>query len=73
MTIQTNPDLMRPSDIARNMRLSPQRIRQLVADGTLPHVRIGRRIYIPAQAWMGWLNEQTEKALSSVAAQDTHS
>lgn len=67
MEATTMSDLLRPSDIAQNMKLSAQRIRQLIADGTLPHVRIGRRLYIPAKAWLGWLDAQAEKAMSGVA------
>ena len=69
MLLENSRDLLRPSDIARKMELSPQRIRQLIANGTIPHVRIGRSLYIPAKAWMGWLEAQETQALAAVGDQ----
>ena len=63
-------DLLRPRDIAQDMHLSSQRVRQLIANGTLPHIRIGRRIYIPAAAWSEWLAQQRDRALAAVVSED---
>jgi excisionase family DNA binding protein len=59
-------DLLRVSEIAKLLGVTPGRIYQLVAAQTLPAVRMGRSIRIPRQAWAVWLDQQCARALASV-------
>jgi excisionase family DNA binding protein len=62
-----NPrELLRPLDIASSLGLTTGRIYQLITAGVLPHVRVGRTIYIPRQAWEQWLKERSSDALSAI-------
>lgn len=60
-------EMLSPSHVGDKMGLTPQRVRQLIADGVFPHVRIGRRIYVPKAAWDSWLKDQTDKAMAAIA------
>jgi excisionase family DNA binding protein len=41
---------LRPSDIARRLALHRSQVYKLIKDGTLPHIRIGRAVRVPAPA-----------------------
>lgn len=55
-------DLLRPSDLAPRLGVTTGRIYQLIAEGLIPSVRIGRAIRIPRDAWEQWLEEQSRRA-----------
>ena len=59
-------DLLRVSEVAVLMGVTPGRIYQLVATRTLPAVRMGRSIRIPRRAWDLWLVKQCDRALASL-------
>ena len=56
-------DLLRPSDLAPRLGVTTGRIYQLIAEGLIPSVRIGRAIRIPRDAWEQWLKEQSRRAI----------
>jgi len=58
--------LLRAADLVPVLGFSRSRVYQLLAQGTLPSVRIGRAIWIPAAALEQWLSNQKEQALGSV-------
>jgi excisionase family DNA binding protein len=41
------------------LRVSRNRIYQLIADGAIPHLRFGRTIRIPAEGLERWIEQQT--------------
>ena len=55
------------SEVAEALRLSPARTYRLLAEGRLPHVRRGRRLFVPAEAWRRWIAAESDKALAAVA------
>jgi excisionase family DNA binding protein len=54
-------------EVARLMGLSVARCYQLVGERRLPHIRRGRRILVPRDAWQRWVTEQADRALASTA------
>jgi excisionase family DNA binding protein len=46
---------LRPSDIARKLAIRRTQANKLIKDGTLPHVRIGRAVRVPAPAFAAYL------------------
>ena len=54
-------------EVAREIRASTERTYGLIAAGTIPAVRIGRRVRIPRAAFEQWLNELSQQALAGVA------
>lgn len=59
-------ELLNPSDIAHSLGVTTGRAYQLIGEGVIPHVRIGRRIRIPRTAWEEWLEEQNAQGRASV-------
>lgn len=59
-------ELMRVADLAPLLGVTSSRLYQLLAQGRLPYVRVGRSIRIPREAWNRWLEEQAQRALDSV-------
>jgi excisionase family DNA binding protein len=52
------------AEVARALRVTPARAYELARNGELPHVRRGRRVLVPAEAWRQWMAKQTEQALA---------
>jgi excisionase family DNA binding protein len=46
---------LKPSDIARRLALHRSQVYKLIKDGTLPHIRIGRAVRVPAPAFEAYL------------------
>ena len=55
-------DMLKPSDLAARLGVTTGRVYQLIAEGVIPSVRIGRAIRIPREAWNEWLKEQHRRA-----------
>ena len=60
--------LLRASDIAEFLNVSKSRAHELMANGTLPAIRIGRSIRVSRKSLERWIREQEEKARSEAAA-----
>lgn len=60
------PDLLKPADVAARLGVSPGRIYQLIADGTLPCIRRGRSVGVPRQAYDRWLAGLADEACAAV-------
>jgi excisionase family DNA binding protein len=46
---------LKPSDIAGRLALHRSQVYKLIKDGTLPHIRIGRAVRVPAPAFEAYL------------------
>ena len=46
---------LKPSDIAGRLALHRSQVYKLIKDGTLPHIRIGRSVRVPAPAFEAYL------------------
>jgi excisionase family DNA binding protein len=51
---------LRPSDIAARLALHRSQVYKLIHNGTLPHIRIGRSVRVPAQAFEAYLRSLQE-------------
>jgi excisionase family DNA binding protein len=63
---------LRVGDVADALGLSRSRVYQLMEDGTIPHIRLGRSVVIPPDAWERWLAVKRDQALSAVKLLGTH-
>lgn len=52
----TEPATYKAPEAARVARVGTKAIRRGVADGTIPHLRFGRNILIPRNAFHRWLD-----------------
>jgi excisionase family DNA binding protein len=50
--------LLRPDEAAEILSIGRSRVYELLRDGTLPTVRLGGSIRIPAEALRRWVEEQ---------------
>ena len=46
---------LKPSEIAARLALHRSQVYRLIKDGTLPHIRIGRAVRVPAPAFEAYL------------------
>ncbi len=51
-------------EAACSLRVSPRTVRNLIAKGELPIMRIGRRVLLPYGALMQWVQDRTSEAAS---------
>jgi len=57
--LDSNSEILIPNEVAEILRVSRRKINQLVAEGQIPCVRIGkRRIRFKREAIMKWFREQ---------------
>lgn len=54
--------LFRPSEAAELLGIGRSKVYQLLADGTLPSVRIGKSVRVPVEKLRGWVESQTKAA-----------
>jgi excisionase family DNA binding protein len=62
-------EMFRVKDIAGRLRVTPARVYQLVSESSLPHVRRGRAIYIPREAWRAYMKSLNDAALAAVSGE----
>jgi excisionase family DNA binding protein len=60
-SLVTTPRLLRAKEVARILGVDPSRVRELVAHGDLPSVRLG------AQGWHRFRLEDVERLISGEA------
>jgi excisionase family DNA binding protein len=60
-------ELLRPGDISAALGVTTGRVYQLIAEGVIPHVRVGNSIRIPRGVWEEWLAAQNRQAQGSAA------
>ena len=57
--LDSKPEILTPKEIAEILRVSRRKISQLVAEGQIPCVRIGKRgIRFKREAMMKWFRER---------------
>jgi excisionase family DNA binding protein len=54
--------LVRPSEAAELLGIGRSKVYQLLADGTLPSVRIGKSVRVPVEKLRGWVESQMKAA-----------
>lgn len=68
MEAQLDDQLLRASDVAAFLDVKPGRVYELMADGTLPAIRIGRSVRVSRKSLERWVREQEEKSRGERAA-----
>lgn len=61
--------LAKPSEAADALGLGRSKTYQLIANGTLPSVRIGKSIRVPIEALRRWAEDQAKQAEASSETQ----
>lgn len=64
------PEFMTASQTAERLGVSVARVYQLIREARLPHIRRGRRVLVPVDAWQHWVREQSKRALDAVTSTD---
>lgn len=61
-TTHIDPDfeLLRASDVMQVLGIGRTKAYQLMQDGTLPVLRIGKAVRVPKGALLNWIHERTE-------------
>jgi excisionase family DNA binding protein len=59
---------LKPSDLARQLALHRSQVYKLINDGTLPHIRIGRAVRVPAAAFQAYLRSLHQPLRETTAA-----
>jgi excisionase family DNA binding protein len=54
--------LLRPSEASEILGIGRSKTYQLMADGTLPTIRIGKSVRVPAEALRRWIDGQMRQA-----------
>jgi excisionase family DNA binding protein len=54
--------LLKPEEAAAALGLCRSKTYGLLADGTLPSIRVGRSVRVPAEALREWVERQAAKA-----------
>lgn len=54
--------LLKPEEAGAALGLCRSKIYVLLADGTLPSIRVGRSVRVPAEALRAWVDRQTVEA-----------
>ena len=60
---------LRVVDVARLLEVTPRRVYQLVANRTIPSIRMGRSLRIPRAALSEWFDQQSQQALRDIQAE----
>ena len=63
---QVQKQLLAIRDVAPLLGVGPSRVYQLVADGELPAIRVGRAIRIPRGALEDWLRRCERRAMAAL-------
>jgi excisionase family DNA binding protein len=53
---------LKPSDIAERLSMHRSHVYNLIKDGTLPHIRIGKAVRVPAAAFEAFVRARHEEA-----------
>lgn len=67
MTTAPPRAFLRARDVAPLLGVCVARVYQLMQEGELPSISIGRTVVIPRPAWDRWLEEKTQQALARTA------
>lgn len=61
-------EMLTPAEVAPALRIPVKRLYLLVAEGAVPHVRLGRSVRFPRLAFEEWMSRQSQASLASLAA-----
>ncbi len=54
------------AEIAARLDLSEARVYGLIAKGSIPAVRDGRRVHVPRESFEAWLHARAQRALENI-------
>jgi excisionase family DNA binding protein len=64
--MDTVQELLRPTDVAPILGVTPSRVYQMISAGQVPAVRVAGSIRIPLAALNEWLAQKRDMALEAV-------
>ena len=70
--IHERPLLWSRSQVAVQLGISDRKVDELIKEGTLPSTSIGRRVLVPRQAVLDWVEAQTRYNLGCVGLAVRH-
>jgi len=53
---------LRPARVAEILEISRSKTYELIADGSIPSIRIGASVRVPVQSLRDWINRQVQPA-----------
>ncbi len=68
----TTPErlLLRPTEAAEVLGVGNSKIYELIAEGVIPTVQVGRRLRIPLEALRNWIRQETGKGGTHDVSED---
>jgi excisionase family DNA binding protein len=66
--VDTGEQLLRPEDVQKILRVGRSKVYEMIAEGELPILRIGRAVRIPRRELERWIAERTSGGQSDQAA-----
>lgn len=69
LTMGPDADLLTISEAARRLRISTSLAYELVRQGRLPHLRLGRRVVVPARELDRWISERARLSVTQLRRQ----
>lgn len=67
MSRQDSPLALTVKDVAHELQVSEWQVYELIRQGQLPYVQIGRRKIVPRQALIRWLERSVQGGQSGIA------
>jgi excisionase family DNA binding protein len=68
--VQMEKLLLRPTEAADALGVSRSTIYELVADGTVPSMRLGRSVRVPAESLREWVLKSSERDLKNAVGRE---
>ena len=65
MASNTGKLLLRPSEAAELVSLSRSKVYELIRDGTIPSVRLGKALRVPARELEAWAAELAAQSMQA--------
>ena len=65
--------LLRPSEVAESLGICRTRAYDLINSGTIPSIRLGKSLRVPAETLRAWIDQQTDEGAKTVLHARTNS
>lgn len=70
-SLKNYPEMLTANDLVNIFPLSRSRIYELMRDPSFPTMRLGRRVIVPRDALIDWLNNQLQKGTNTISPETT--
>ena len=52
-------ELLTVRETSKILRVHPNRVYELIREGTIPHLRLGRKLLVPSTRLVEWMQKET--------------